>query len=483
MLKNRLTCLGLSFGLSLIFIVSVNAQTKAKMLHRLFDSLANAHQYNGSVLVADSGKVIFKGAYGYADFEHRVPVSLQTGFEIASVSKQFTAMAIMQLHNKGKLNYNDPITKFLPGLPYKEVTINDLIHHCSGIADFLGWTKEQLPLQGAVCTNEDVEKALPRLAPVILFEPGTAYAYSNTNYLLLANIVSKISGLSFPDYLLKNIFTPAHMDNTFIPRYDYSHFKSGDYAHNYQWDPVTSSYKPFSQIALRDYYHWMSGTYGHAGIQTTVTDLYNWIQAIRKNTLVPASVFSEAMRPFLNKNGKDTIGYEHMAYTFGWLYMPNKDSSETFIWHNGGIGGYRSQIVYYPKLNRTIIMLQNTDRTVSEMALMPSILQILHGNSDFDWPYITVLPRAIKVDGGYLEQLTGLYVKPDQPDIKMLITSKNGRLYAKYMNQVPCEVYAESKDRFFYTDVKAQLQFSRQNGKYTTVTLLQNGLQIPMTRN
>lgn len=478
MVKNRIFC----FCLLIICFTATRAQTKVDLLNQLFDSLNNAKEYNGTVLVADSGNVIFRGAYGYADFDHQVPMNLQTGFEIASVSKQFTAMAIMQLHSQGKLNYSDTITKYLPDLPYKNVTINDLIHHCSGITDFLGWTKSQLQIQSDVCTNQDVEKALGKLAPTTLFDPGSAYSYSNTNYLLLANIVSKISGLSFPDYLQKNIFDPAHMRNSSIPRYNYSRFKPGEYAHNYLWDPVTSGYQPFSLLALRDYYHFMSGTYGHAGIQSTVMDLYKWIQAIGDNTLVPASIFAAAMQPFLSKDGKDTIGYDGLAYTFGWLYAPKKNPLNTFLWHNGGIAGYRSFIVYYQNRNRTIIMLQNTDRTAVEEAIMPSILQILNGEKDFDWPYVAELPKAIKVDANYLQQLAGLYVKQGEPKIKMRIMTKNGRLYAKYMDQIPFEVYANAKDRFFYLAVKAQLQFSQENGKYTAVTLLQNGLQIRMVK-
>ena len=468
-------------GLILVSFTSY-AQLQKTELNRFFDSLVKSGQFNGAVLVADKGKVIFEQAYGLADFEHKIPNNINTAFEIASVSKQFTAMAIMQLHNEGKLNYTDTITKYLPDLPYHSVTINDLIHHSSGISDFLGWTKEQMHIQKDVCTNQDVERLLPSMAPATIFEPRTSYTYSNTNYLLLANIVSKISGLSFPAYLKKNIFSKADMNNTSVPMGNYRNFHPGGYAHNYMWDPVTDKYQPFNKIAPTDFFKFFSGTYGHAGIHSTVRDLYNWVEALHQNKLVPEKIFEVAFTPYLNKNGKDTIGMDQMPYTFGWLFVPKKDTAQSFLWHNGGIGGYRSLIAYYPDLNRVVVMLQNTDQTVDERGLMIPILQILNGENDIQWPKLRAKPTANQIDSKYLEKLVGLYVMKDEPMIKMQITTKSGRLYAKYMDQLPYEVYYREKDNFFYTAVDAKLQFSEVNKAYNEVTLLQNGLKIQMTK-
>ena len=127
-------------------------------------------------------------------------------------------------------------------------------------------------------------------------------------------------------------------------------------------------------------------------------------------------------------------------------------------------------------------MLQNTDQTADERGLMIPILQILNGENDIQWPKLTAKPTANQVESKYLEKLIGLYVKQDEPMIKMQITTKNGRLYAKYMDQLPFEVYYSEKDNFFYTAVDAQLQFSQVNKTYNEVTLLQNRLKIQMTK-
>ncbi|SEA49821.1 CubicO group peptidase, beta-lactamase class C family [Arachidicoccus rhizosphaerae] len=468
-------------GLILISCTS-HAQSKNSALNRLFDSLAKEGQFNGTVLIADQGEIIFEGAYGYADFEHKIQNTINTAFELASVSKQFTALAIMKLQSEGKLNYTDTITKYLPDLPYHSVTINDLIHHSSGISDFLGWTKEQMHLDKEVCNNQDIEKFLPSLAPKTIFEPGTFYTYSNTNYLLLANIISRISGLSFAEYLKKNIFIKAGMNNTSIPMGHYQNFKPGGYAKNYLWDPLTHKYQPFNEIAPLDYYKLFSGTSGHAGIQSTVSDLYKWVEAIHQHKLVPENTFKVAFEPYLNKNGLDTIGMGQMPYTFGWLLVPKKDSTPSFLWHNGGIGGYRSLITYYPTINRVIILLENTDQMMDQRSLMIPILDILDRAKDIQWPKFSLKPKASQVDSNYLKKLTGLYVMKDQPMIKMQITTKNGRLYAKYMDQLPFEVYYQADDTFFYTAVDARLQFSKANESYKEVTLLQNGLKIKMTK-
>lgn len=355
-------------------------QSKSVFLHTLFDSLGKSGGFNGCVLVADSGKIIFENSYGIADFEHKIPMNVNTGFELASVSKQFTAMAIMQLHNQGKLNYQDTITKYLPELPYKHVTISDLIHHASGITDCLGWTELQMGGPRRTFTNKEIESQLPILAPKTEFEPGTYFSYSNTNYLLLANIVSKISGVSFPEYMNTHIFQKAGMFHTFIPQSNYTKATPGSYAHNYLWDPITGEYQNFSSLAPIDYCYYMGGISGPAGIQSTVGDLFKWTQALNMHLLVPDSIFQAAMRPAVTKDGKDTLGYDQMAYTFGWILV-DRDGKESFLWHNGGFGGYRSSIVYYPRINRTVVLLQNTDQTISPEALMGSINQIMTGST------------------------------------------------------------------------------------------------------
>lgn len=470
--------------LFLLLCVLGRSQEKTKALQALFQPLDSAGAFNGTVLIADSGKIIYEAAYGYANFNSKVKNTLKTKFEIASLSKQFTALAIMQLHQTGKLGYNDKITKFFPKLPYKEVTIGDLIHHSSGIPDFLGWTKSQMASQKVQINNEDVIKMLPILAPKTMFAPGTAFSYSNTNYLLLASLVQKLSGEPFAEYMQTHIFKKTGM---LLSSVGSAKVKQNDNeaASQFMWDPLTNRYQAYSEIIPEDYYNLMAGTYGHSGIQTTVTDLFKWTQALRNNTLVPDSIFAAAFTPVTYKNGKGTVGTDQqMPYTFGWILILKDNPDQNFLFHTGGIGGYRSFIVFYPKANRVIITLQNIDMGVAIKRLMPTILQILDGSTRIEQPEIPRLPKADPISQDTLQKLTGLYVAKEDSSIRIRITTKNDRLYARYRDQISFEVYPKSNHLFFFNSADATLDFEggQANGNYHAVTLLQNGLKIYMIR-
>lgn len=470
--------------LVLVFLVSFQSygQSKSKLLNKLFDSLSQAHEFNGAVLVADSGKIVFEKSYGYADFERKIPMTVDTRFEIASVSKQFTALAIMQLHSQGMLDYDDKVTKYLTNLPYKNVTIRDLADHASGIPDFLGWTAKEMDRKKDVYTNQDIEAHLSSLAPETHFEPGTRFSYSNTNYLLLADIVTKISGMPFPKYMQQHVFQKAGMSHTTIPVSTAKQVKSpaGNLACNYMFDPVTSQYRLFDTIAPEDYRHFLGGIYGPAGIKSTVGDLYRWTQALRNNILVPDSIFVSAIRPQVTKGGKDTLGYDHMAYSFGWLIA--SQNNQTYLWHNGGFGGYRSIIAFYPSINRSIIILENTDQTVSPDALCTSITHIMNGASSIQWPSLTKVRKTIPVDSLYLEKLEGTYVTTAGPAIKMKITARNDRLYARYIDQPVAELYPYAKDCFFFLIADARVKFNKKEGRYDELVLMQEGTELHMSR-
>src|SRR5476651_482692 len=178
-----------------------------KKLDSLFSTLAGQGYLNGCVLIAEDGKPVYEKAFGYANFDTKQPLTNQTMFELASVSKQFTAMAIMQLHAKGKLGYDDSLSKYFPQIPYHGITLNNLLHHTSGIPDFLSWGEQQIDVK-RMNNNQDVLAAIIRNRPSLYFNPGDTLSYSNTNYLLLALVVEKVSGMTFSNYMDKFIFKP-----------------------------------------------------------------------------------------------------------------------------------------------------------------------------------------------------------------------------------------------------------------------------------
>ena len=183
-------------------VAGANAHTKAELIDRLLRKLDEKGKFNGVVLVSEHSKVIYKKGFGYANYEEKKPNHVQSCFRLGSVTKQFTAMAIMILSDRGKLSYEDDIRKYLPTLPYEGVTIRHLLVHTSGLPDYMvlfddEWDKEKLAYK------EDILKLLAEHHPPVDFAPGEKYEYSNTGYSLLACIVERACGETFGEFMQK----------------------------------------------------------------------------------------------------------------------------------------------------------------------------------------------------------------------------------------------------------------------------------------
>lgn len=170
----------------------------------IFDTIPD---FSGVVLVADNGNTIYEKAFGVRNFETNEPIQTSDIFELASVSKQFTAMTIMMLKEEGKLDYEDPIEKYLPGLPYNGITIRNLLNHTSGLPDYQAVMDENWD-KSKVATNKDILEYLKKYHPPKNFEPGEKYQYSNTGYVFLGSITEAVSGQDFVTFCRDRIFNP-----------------------------------------------------------------------------------------------------------------------------------------------------------------------------------------------------------------------------------------------------------------------------------
>ena len=180
------------------------------------DSLMNSlPDFSGVILVATNGKVKYHKAFGFSNFEKRIPLDTTNIFELASVSKQFTAMVIMMLKEEGKLDYDDSLSTYVPGLPYKGITIRHLLTHTSGLPDYQN-VMDQYWDKSRVASNDDNISFLIKYHPSSLFRPGDKYEYSNTGYMLLASIAEKASSKDFIEFCRQRIFTPLQMRSTDI---------------------------------------------------------------------------------------------------------------------------------------------------------------------------------------------------------------------------------------------------------------------------
>jgi CubicO group peptidase (beta-lactamase class C family) len=295
-----------------------------KRIHELMSTLYEHGEFNGSVLVASNGEVIYSSGFGMADFKAREKFTVHTSSCIASVTKQFTAVGIMMLAEQNKLRYDDPVTKFVK-LPdcYDQVTLRHLLTHTSGVFEYseLGSGR---PDKLIFKTNS------------LHFLPGQRYEYSNSNYVLLSTVIENITNLPFADFLKQKILDPLGMTRTF-PSIKGNKRLSG----------IAVGYNQFGK--LDDYNS--SAVFGDGGLYSTVEDLLKWDRALYTEQLLKQSTLAEAFRPGAVSHGTSTYG-------FGWNVAEGPDGK--VVWHTGNTAGFRAYIQRRLDQHRTIIILTNT---------------------------------------------------------------------------------------------------------------------------
>ena len=455
--------------------ITVTAQT-AKKLDSLYSTLYKQGSFNGCVLIAENGKPTYEKAFGYANFDTKQPLTNQTMFELASVSKQFTAMAIMQLHQKGKLKYDDSLNKYFPQISYHGITINHLLHHTSGIGEFLNWNEKLIDM-GQINYNKDILASLIKNKPPLGFKPGDQLSYSNTNYVLLALIVEKISGMAFGDYMDKYIFKPLKMTHTRIYAQRAATQKINDYAFGYVFNPVKNKFVINDSLKENRYEYYFDGISGPYGISSDTEDMLKWDQALYTDQLVTKQEQAAAYIPSKLNNGKSAeLG--GLAYGFGWLIPPVENIYGQTYLHTGGYPGYQTMIVRCPDKNKTIIILTNTWNTIDILRLGLANMQILF-DEPFEIPKAKPYQKSVMLNAAQLKAIEGTYSFKSAPNIKIVITSDGHQAYAQATGQVRVEIYSKSELEFFYTAVEANIKFVIDNaGIIKKLTLFQNGQQL-----
>ena len=324
-----------------------------KQLDEIFTSQKD---FSGVVLVAENGKPIYHNAVGYREFANQSVLQKTDIFELASVSKQFTAMIIMMLKEKNLLQYDDLLEKYI-SLPYKGITIRHLLTHTSGLPDYQDimdkyWDKS------IVAGNADCIAYLNKYAPPKNAEPGTKYEYSNTGYLLLASVAEKASGKDFIELCRSWIFRPLKMKNTNIrtgeekkatPNFAIGHLyvKEKDQA-----ALPAGRYVRADSFPSSDYTIWLGNRKGPGRISSTAADLLKWDQALYTNKLVQQSALQEAFTPMKLNDGSFS------NYGFGWSISRDSVMGK-IVSHTGDNPGYKTQIIRYIDKNKTIILLNN----------------------------------------------------------------------------------------------------------------------------
>ena len=336
----------MKYFLSLVLFIS---QLLAAQQNKFVSLFTSQRDFSGVVLVAENGKPVHHKAFGYREFEDLIPLQTSDIFELASVSKQFTAMIIMMLKEKEMLTYDDSVSKYLE-IPYKGITIRNLLTHTSGLPDYQdimdkNWDKSK------VAGNPDCIEYLNKYAPPKRFEPGEKYEYSNTGYLLLASIAEKVSGVDFIELCRKWIFRKLKMKSTDI-RTREEKKATGNFAIGHIYVEERSKYVRADSFPSSDYTIWLGNRKGPGRISSTAADLLKWDKALYTNKLIKQSTLQDAFTPMKLNDG--TLS----NYGFGWSLRTDSVLGKV-VSHNGDNPGYKTQVIRYVDKKKTMIVLNN----------------------------------------------------------------------------------------------------------------------------
>jgi CubicO group peptidase (beta-lactamase class C family) len=323
---------------------SVLAQDKAAKIDELMKVYNSYGQFNGAVLVAENGKVIFKKGYGMANMEWNIPVEPDTKFRLGSITKQFTSMLILQLVQEGKIKLEGKLTDYLPD--YRKdtgdrITIHQLLNHTSGIPSYTGLPNFFQELSRNPYGVSDFVKKFA--SGDLEFEPGTKMSYNNSGYFLLGAIVERVTGKPYEQVLKERILDPLGMRNT---GYDHSETILARRAAGYEKRPGGYINAPYLDMSL---------PYAAGSLYSTVEDLYLWDQALYTDKLLSAQLKESMYKPGMSN------------YAYGWVVrkapLGAKDEPVMIIEHGGGINGFNTVITRMPESKNLIVLLNNTGGT------------------------------------------------------------------------------------------------------------------------
>lgn len=437
--------------LLLLFIFKVTICT-AQSIESKLDGYINAYvelgKFSGSVLVAKEGKILLSKGYGMANIEHEVPNTPQTKFRLGSITKQFTAMTIMQLHESGLLTIDDPIIKYYPNFPNGEkITIHHLLTHTSGIPNFTSFPEYTKTMMLSSPPEKTIERFMHKS---LEFEPGEKFRYSNSGYIVLGYIIEKVSGTSYESYIQEHIFKPLHMETT-----GYDHHAS-ILKHR------ATGYSADSDGLINSSYIDMTIPHAAGALYSTVEDLYKWDRALYIEKLLSKSSLDKMFTPFREN------------YSYGWSTRPFSDHKR--LSHGGGINGFSTYISRFVDDDVCIIVLSNLE--FAPTGKINSNLAALLFGDEVEWPKEH---EVVEVDPKIYEAYVGKYEL--NPNFILTITKENNRLFAQATGQPKFEIFPESETKFFLKVVDAQLSFIKNDkGEVTRLILNQGGRDMPAKR-
>lgn len=402
-------------------------------LSKYMQAQVEVNNFSGTVLITKNGSVLLKKAYGLADYEWDIKNTVDTKFQLASVTKQFTATAILQLVEKGKLSLNDKLSKFFPDYPKAEsVTIHMLLSHSSGLG--LGFKE----LAISTISNDSAYSEIKKIP--YKFSPGTNSAYSNIGYFLLGKIIEKVSGEKYAVFLEKNIFKKVGMKNTGVSNNDSIIIKK-----------AKVYYRTEKGFAHNPYINW-GFNIGHDGVYSTVEDLALW-----DNALYGTTILSTEMKKLMFTSHND------QNWGYGFIINPFYNHGHQLIAHDGGFFGTMTSFNRFTDDKIFVTVLSNNESFshIIGYGLAAIVLQ-----KEVELPY---KHHQTKIDTTIFDKYVGKYGKIE-------IVKINGKLY---YNNVEMELIPESKTKFFRADNNDRtIEFIQdKSGSYNSIILTKGGVK------
>lgn len=416
----------------------------AKAINETLTQSYKPNEPGAAVIVVKDGKVLFRKGYGMANLELGVPVEPDMVFRLGSITKQFTAVAVLMLAEQGKLSLSDEITKFLPDYPTKghKITVEHLLNHTSGIKSYTS-----MPEWLALWRKDTTVKELIDLFKdqPMDFAPGEKWSYNNSGYFLLGAIIEKASGQTYQDFVEKNIFAPLGMkhsyyDNTsrIIPRRVTGYSKGSEGFRNAAY---LSMFQPFAAGSL----------------MSSVDDLALWDAALYTDKLVKQESLKRAWTASLLTNKKSA------HYGYGWSLSSYEDRA--LIEHSGGINGFATYAVRVPDQRTYVAILTNRDW------MSPGLVGFKIAALTIGKPFND--PVAIKMTLAQLDQYVGVYQLDEKDEV--IVRRDGEKLFANFPGGGRSEIVPSSETDFFVKDSRARLSFTKSAGGVTALAVRGRG--------
>lgn len=371
----------LSFLLLLFSYLFSNGQSRLPLLDSLVLNRVADYELSGNILIAEKGKILYTNSAGPANTVTGKTITENSSFQLASVSKIFTSISILQLRDKRKLKLDDPVKKYIPELNNSIITIRHLLSHTSGLADLQMLEKPYLQDTSKVFEIRDIPSAINNDPQAFRSVPGERWSYSNSGYSLLALVVERISKVTFQDYLRQNIFIPAGMEHTYISSplikvNDTARVVGYDYPNFAPWILQRADSLPKNNIELLH----LNGLLGPANIVSTTADLLHFDRALYSGKIIKQSSIDEALIPIRLNNGEFAYtGWKNNTsyYGLGWQILKDTTYGKV-VFHSGGMPGAVTMFIRNITKDQLILVLNNVTHRSTHVTAM-NLFYLLNG--------------------------------------------------------------------------------------------------------